>query len=65
MILSAAGAWTLVLNGKVQAQAMISKSGPQAKVLKCVEVSKEANKHCDHCALYQGKAGSERTQATP
>jgi hypothetical protein len=54
----------LVLNGKVQAQAMISKSGPQAKVLKCVEVSKEANKHCDHCALYQGKAGSERTQAT-
>ena len=58
MILSAAGACTLALNGKVQAQAMVSESDPQAKALKYVAVSAIADKHCDNCALYQGKAGS-------
>ena len=58
MILSAAGACTLALNGKVQAQAMVSESDPQAKALKYVAVSDVAGKNCANCALYQGAAGS-------
>ncbi|MEY4059220.1 MAG: hypothetical protein RL551_459, partial [Pseudomonadota bacterium] len=33
MILSAAGACTLALNGKVQAQAMVAETDPQAAAL--------------------------------
>ena len=58
MILSAAGACTLALNGKVQAQAMVSESDPQAKALKYVAVSDVAGKNCANCALYQGKPDS-------
>jgi hypothetical protein len=68
MILSAAGACTLALNGKAQAQAMVSESDPQAAALgykadaSKVEKSKyakySAGQECDNCALYQGKAGS-------
>ncbi|CAM3777509.1 high-potential iron-sulfur protein [Polynucleobacter antarcticus] len=58
MILSAAGACTLALNGRVQAQAMVSEADPQAKGLKYVAVSTTAGKNCGNCALYQGKAGS-------
>jgi hypothetical protein len=38
MILSAAGACTLALNGKVQAQAMVAETDPQAKALQYVVV---------------------------
>jgi hypothetical protein len=55
MILSAAGACTLALNGKVQAQAMVSESDPQAKALKYVAVSKDPGKFCNNCALWIGK----------
>lgn len=56
MILSAAGACTLALNGKVQAQgAMVSESDPQAKALQYVAVSKVPGKYCNNCALYVGK----------
>jgi hypothetical protein len=58
MILSAAGACTLALNSKVQAQAMLTEADPQAKALQYVAVSKVAGKFCDNCALYQGKPGS-------
>jgi hypothetical protein len=58
MILSAAGACTLALNGKVQAQAMVSETDPTAKSLQYVAVSKVAGKFCDNCMLYQGKPGS-------
>ena len=58
MILSAAGACTLALNGKVQAQAMVAETDPQAKALQYVVVSKDAGKYCNNCALYQGKADS-------
>ena len=58
MILSAAGACTLALNGKVQAQTMVSEADPQAKALKYVAVTPDASKNCANCALYQGKAGS-------
>jgi hypothetical protein len=68
MILSAAGACTLALNGKVQAQAMVSETDPQAAALgykanaTAVDKAKfakyAAGQQCDNCALYQGKAGS-------
>jgi hypothetical protein len=58
MILSAAGACTLALNTKVQAQTMVSESDPQAKALKYVAVSNVADKYCDNCSLYQAKAGA-------
>jgi hypothetical protein len=58
MILSAADAYTLALNGKAQAQAMVAEADPQAKALQYVSVSKAAGKNCNHCALYQGKADS-------
>jgi hypothetical protein len=58
MILSAAGACTLALNGKVQAQAMVAETDPQAKALQYVAASKVAGKYCNNCALYQGKADS-------
>ena len=58
MILSAAGACTLALNGKVQAQAMVSEADPQAKALQYVAVSKVAGKNCNNCALFVGKADS-------
>ena len=58
MILSAAGACTLALNGKVQAQAMLSETDPQAKALQYVAVSNVAGKFCHNCALYQGKPDS-------
>ena len=57
MILSAAGACTLALNGRVQAQAqaMVSESDPQAKALQYVAVSKVPGKFCNNCALWVGK----------
>jgi hypothetical protein len=68
MILSAAGACTLALNGKVQAQAMVAENDPQAaalgykadasKVDKVKFAKYAAGQKCDNCALYQGKAGS-------
>ena len=58
MILSAAGACTLALNGKVQAQAMVAETDPQAKALKYIAASNVAGKNCASCALYQGKADS-------
>ena len=68
MILSAAGACTLALNGKAQAQAMVAETDPQAAALgyksnaTAIDKSKypkyAAGQQCDNCALYQGKAGS-------
>jgi High potential iron-sulfur protein len=68
MIMSAAGACTLALNSKVQAQAMVSEADPQAtalgyksdatKVDKAKYAKYAAGQECDACALYQGKAGS-------
>ena len=68
MILSAAGACTLALNGKVQAQAMVADTDPQAtalgykseasKVDKAKYAKYAAGQECSNCALYQGKAGS-------
>jgi hypothetical protein len=69
MILSAAGACTLALNNKVQAQAnMVVPTDPQAAALgyaiNATTVSKAkypqfvAGSHCGNCALYQGAAGS-------
>jgi hypothetical protein len=68
MILSAAGACTLALNGQVQAQAMLAESDPQAVALgykaNATTVDKAkfpkyaAGQVCTNCALYQGKAGS-------
>jgi hypothetical protein len=68
MILSAAGACTLALNGQVQAQAMVAESDPQAAALgykaNAASVDKAkypkfaAGQACSNCALYQGKAGS-------
>jgi hypothetical protein len=67
MILSAAGACTLALNGKVQAQAMVSETDPQAAALgyKAVATGVDkakypkyaAGQECDNCALFQGKVG--------
>ena len=66
MILSAAGACTLALNGKVQAQAMVSPTDPQAaalgyvpdasKVDKAKYAKYAAGQQCSSCALFQGKA---------
>jgi len=68
MILSAAGACTLALNGKVQAQAMVADTDPQAtalgykseasKVDKAKYAKYAAGQECSNCALYQGKPGS-------
>ena len=68
MILSAAGACTLVLNGKAQAQAVVAETDPQAVALgykanaatvdKAKYAKYAAGQKCDNCALYQGKAGS-------
>jgi hypothetical protein len=66
MILSAAGACTLALNGKVQAQAMVAETDPQAaalgykadasKVDKAKFPKYAAGQQCSNCALFQGKA---------
>jgi len=66
MILSAAGACTLALNGQVQAQAMVAETDPQAAALgykaNATTVDKAkypkyaAGQHCGNCALFQGKA---------
>jgi hypothetical protein len=68
MILSAAGACTLALNGKVQAQAMVAETDPQAvalgykpdatKIDKTKYAKYAAGQECDNCALFQGKAGA-------
>ena len=68
MILSAAGACTLALNGKVQAQAMVSETDPQAvalgykadatKVDKAKFPKYAASQICGNCALYQGGAAA-------
>ena len=65
MILSAAGACTLALNGKVQAQAMVAETDPQAAALgyksdatKVDKAKYAAGQECDNCALFQGKAGA-------
>lgn len=68
MILTAAGAATLALNGKVQAQVMLTSSDPQAMALGYVtdhlkvDKSKFANyvegSRCGICVLYQGAANS-------
>ncbi len=66
MILSAAGACTLALNGKVQAQAMVAETDPQAAALGYKAVATAVDKAkfpkyaagqiCGSCALFQGKA---------
>jgi hypothetical protein len=68
MIMSAAGAATLALNTKVQAQAMVAETDPQAaalgykadasKVDKAKYTKYAAPQACGNCALYQGAAGS-------
>jgi len=68
MILSAAGACTLALNGKVQAQVMVAETDPQSAALgykanatavdRAKYVKYAAGQQCDNCALYQGKVGS-------
>ena len=68
MILSAAGACSLALNSKVQAQAMVAPTDPQAVALGYVAEASKVDKtkypkfvagsKCDNCALYQGAAGS-------
>jgi hypothetical protein len=68
MILSAAGACTIALNGKVQAQAMVAETDPQAAALgykanattvdKAKYAKYAAGQECDNCALFQGKAGA-------
>jgi len=68
MILSAAGACTLAMNGKVQAQAMVADTDPQAVALGYKSDATKADKAkypkyaagqaCSNCALYQGAAGS-------
>ena len=69
MILSAAGACTLALNGQVQAQAMVSETDPQAAALGYkADTSKvdgkkfashKPDQNCGNCALFQGKAGDK------
>jgi len=68
MILSAAGAASFAFNGKVQAQAMLSTTDPQAMALGYVtdhlkvDKTKFANyvagSRCGGCALYQGAPNS-------
>ena len=65
MILSAAGACTLALNSKAQAQAMVAETDPQAvalgykadasKVDKTKFAKYAAGQQCGNCALFQGK----------
>ena len=67
MIMSAAGAATLALNTKVQAQAMVAETDPQAaalgykadasKVDKAKYAKYAAPQACSNCALYQGAGG--------
>jgi hypothetical protein len=66
MILSAAGACSLALNGTVQAQAMVAETDPQAaalgykadasKVDKAKYAKYAAGQQCSNCALFQGKS---------
>ena len=66
MILSVAGACTLALNSKAQAQAMVAETDPQAsalgykadasKVDKAKFPKYAAGQVCTNCALFQGKA---------
>jgi hypothetical protein len=68
MILSTAGAVTLALAGKAQAQTMVLETDPQAlglgyksdssKVDKSKFSKFTAGQACQNCNLYQGKAGS-------
>lgn len=68
MILTAAGAATLALNGKVQAQVMLTSSDPQAMSLGYVTDHLKVDKakfsnyvegsRCGTCVLYQGAANS-------
>ena len=68
MILTAAGAATLALNGKVQAQVMLTSSDPQAMALGYVADHLKVDKakfsnfvegsRCGICVLYQGTPGS-------
>lgn len=68
MILTVAGAATLALNGKVQAQAMLTSSDPQAMSLGYVTDHLKVDKakfsnyvegsRCGTCVLYQGAANS-------
>jgi hypothetical protein len=68
MILTVAGAATLALNGKVQAQAMLTSSDPQAVALGYVTDHLKVDKakfsnyvegsRCGICVLYQGAANS-------
>ena len=68
MIMSAAGAATLALNSKVQAQAMVDEADPQAaalgykadaaKIDKAKYAKYAAPQACNGCALYQGIASS-------
>ena len=66
MILSAAGACTLALNSKAQAQAMVAETDPQAAALgyksdatkadKAKYAKYAAGQQCNNCALFQGKS---------
>ena len=68
MIMSAAGAATLALNTKVQAQAMVAETDPQAaalgyksdatKVDKAKYAKYAAGQACSNCALFQGGAAA-------
>lgn len=68
MIFTAAGATTFALNGKVQAQATLSPTDPQAIALGYVtdhlKVDKTkfkifvAGSHCGVCQLYRGEPNS-------
>jgi hypothetical protein len=65
---SAVGSCTLALNGKVQAQVMVSPNDYQAKALDYVSDNRKVdmNRHptkpkgsnCANCALYQGSSNS-------
>jgi hypothetical protein len=68
LIFTTAGVATLALNGKAQAQAMLSTTDPQAMALGYVTDHTKADKtkfpnfvagsRCGTCALYQGAANS-------
>lgn len=68
MIFTVAGAATLALNGKVQAQAILSPTDPQAIALGYVTDHLKVDKtkfkifatgsHCGVCQLYQGTPNS-------
>ena len=71
MILSAAGACTLALNGKVQAQAMVAETDPQAaalgyradasKVDKAKFAKYAAGQKCDHSKVPSSRRGRAET----